>query len=388
MDDFELEQYFAKYEFSAKYLLGSSDAQTITMKTLFEDNEDEESLQLWNDLNFGYTESTGLPVLKQEVASMYEGLVADDILMFAGAEEAIYATMRALLKPDEHVVVILPAYQSLLTCAEDVVGKENCTGLDLVDREGKWVLPMKRLKKIVESKKTKMMIMNFPHNPTGALISHEEQLEIVEMARANDVIIFFDEVYRGLELNSQDRLPQMCTLYEKAFSLGVMSKSLGLPGLRIGWLASKNAEALRKIGDYKHYLSICNSAPSEVLSLMALRCQDKILARIHDIIRENLVIIDDFLAEFSDLFVWNPPVAGCIGLMHIKGDIDIDDFAQAMLQLGNVMILPGYLFPSINPDMSTRNTFRFGFGRSNFKEAMSAFSASIRKYRGANCSLA
>lgn len=387
MDPFHLEDYFAKYEFSAKYLLGSSDAQTLTMKELLEwGMEDPECAALWENLDLGYTESTGLPVLKKEIASNYEGLIDENILCFAGAEEAIYATMRTLLKPGDHVCCILPAYQSLLSVAQDVVGAENVTGLDLVDREGKWTLPMKALRKAVTSKQTKMMIMNFPHNPTGALISKEEQLEIVELARENDMWVFFDEVYRGLEIQPELMLPQMCTLYHKALSLGVMSKALGLPGLRIGWLASQSKEALTLIGNYKHYLSICNSGPSEVLALMGLRCQEKILARIHGIIQENLVVIDDFLAEFSDLFVWNAPVAGCIGLMHMKGDVDIDHFAQAMLENGSIMILPGYLFPATNPNISTRNSFRFGFGRSNFKEAMQAFSESIRKYRG-SCSV-
>ncbi len=181
------------------------------------------------------------------------------------------------------------------------------------------------------------------------------------------------------------KLPQMSTLYNKALSLGVMSKALGLPGLRIGWLASQSKEVLTLIGNYKHYLSICNSGPSEVLALMGLRCQEKILSRIHGIIAQNLVVIDDFMIEFGDLFVWNPPVAGCIGLMHMKGDADIDHFAKAMLESG-IMILPGYLFPSNNPNSTTRNSFRFGFGRSNFKEAMQAFSESIRKYRG-SCSV-
>ena len=386
MKEFELEQYFAKYEFSAKYLLGSSDAQTISMKQLLEwGMEDEECAELWNNLELGYTESTGLPMLKKEIASMYGGLAEENILCFAGAEEAIYATMRALLKEGDHVCCILPAYQSLISVAEDVVGSENVTGVDLVDRDGKWILPMKSLRRQVQ-KNTKLIIMNFPHNPTGALITHEEQKEIVELARENGTYIFFDEVYRGLEMQPELQLPQMCTLYEKALSLGVMSKAFGLPGLRIGWLASQDKNSLRLIGDYKHFLSICNSGPSEVLALMALRSREKILARIHSIIQRNLLIIDDFLLEFSDLFVWNAPVAGCIGLMHMKGNVDIDQFAQAMMEGGSVMILPGYLFPSNNPSLSTRNTFRFGFGRSNFKEAMEVFRAAIRRYRG-SCSV-
>jgi aspartate/methionine/tyrosine aminotransferase len=380
LDEFDLEVYFAKYEFSAKFLLCSSDAQTIKMKTLLQ-IADEESLSLWNNLDLGYTEAPGLPVLREEVAKNYEGLGADNILMFAGAEEAIYATMRSLLKPDDHVVCILPAYQSLYSVAADVVGKSNCKGIDLEDIDGKWCFPMKRLRKVINSR-TKMLVMNFPHNPTGAMITAEEQKELVEIAREHDLWIFFDEVYRGLELDTADRLPQMATMYEKAFSLGVMSKSLGLPGLRVGWLASKDSASLSEIANYKHYLSICNSAPSEVLSLMALRCQDKLLNRIHNIIAKNLTLIDAFLVEFADMFTWNPPLAGCIGLMTLKGDVDIDTFAGKMMEFGSVMLLPGHLFPSATPGgATTRNSFRFGFGRENFPEALEVFKRAIRRFR-------
>lgn len=386
LDEFDLEVYFAKYEFSVKYLLGSSDAESVKMSALLS-TADDECQALWDDLTLGYTEAPGLPILREEVAKNYEGMGSDDILMFAGAEEAIYATMRSLLQPDDHVVCILPAYQSLLSVAADVVGKKNCKGIDLVDEGGKWCFPMDRLRKVI-NERTKMVIMNFPHNPTGALISKEEQMEIVEIARENDLWIFFDEVYRGLERDPEMRLPQMCTVYEKGLSLGVMSKSLGLPGLRVGWLASKDSEALTKIANYKHYLSICNSAPSEVLSLIALRCQDRLLHRIHNIISKNLLIIDQFLQEFGDMFAWNPPVAGCIGLMIIKGNINIDEFVERMIEYGSVMILPGHLFPSADPGC-TRNSFRFGFGRSNFEEAMGVFTRAIRRYRndGGGCQL-
>ena len=386
LDEFELEVYFAKYEFNVKYLLCSSDAETVKMSTLLS-AADDECKELWENLSLGYTEAPGLPILREEVAKNYEGIGADDILMFAGAEEAIYATMRSLLEPGDHVICILPAYQSLLSVAADVVGRSNCKGLDLEDIDGSWKFPMKKLRKMISSK-TKMVIMNFPHNPTGAMISREEQQEIVEIARENDSWIFFDEVYRGLERNPEDRLPQMCTLYEKALSLGVMSKSLGLPGLRVGWLASKDSSAMTKIANYKHYLSICNSAPSEVLSLIALRCQDRLLRRIHGIISKNYAIIDRFLNEFGDMFVWNPPKAGCIGLMTLKGDVDIETFVEKMIEFGSVMVLPGHLFPSVDSGC-TRNSFRFGFGRQNFEEAMEVFSRCVRRYKneGGSCRL-
>jgi aspartate/methionine/tyrosine aminotransferase len=202
--------------------------------------------------------------------------------------------MRALLTPEDHVIVITPAYQSLLSVAAAAVSNDerNGDGITTIDVEvisNRWTIDINKIKLSIKNN-TKMMIMNFPHNPTGALLTKDEQNEIINICKEhkytcasnnnNDdgngngnsniiekeekgIILFFDEVYRGLEINHSNRLEPICTLYDKGISLGVMSKSLGMAGLRIGWLVTQNIEMLNSISMYKHYLSICNSGPGK-----------------------------------------------------------------------------------------------------------------------------
>ena len=118
---------------------------------------------------------------------------------------------------------------------------------------------------------TRLIAINFPHNPTGKLISKEKLNTLIEISRKHGIYLFSDEVYRLMERKEEIRLPQIADIYEKGLSLNVMSKAYGLPGLRIGWIASKDIELLDKMERMKHYLSICNSSPSELLSIIALK---------------------------------------------------------------------------------------------------------------------
>jgi aspartate/methionine/tyrosine aminotransferase len=230
-----------------------------------------------------------------------------------------------------------------------------------------------------------MLIMNFPHNPTGALLTAQEQLEVVELCKELDLWVFFDEVYRGLEMDPSQRLPPMCTLYNKAFSLGVMSKSLGMAGLRVGWLASQDKQALTKIAGYKHYLSICNSAPAEVLSLIALKQKDQLLDRNNGIIKENMVLVKAFLApdsKYSKYFEWAAPAAGCIGYMRFKGipgsDMTLSELADTLVTQHGCLLLPGEYFPSSTEGVYNDH-FRFGFGRKNFGECLQKLEMALDK---------
>lgn len=383
LPDFSLEIYFAKYEFAAKYLLCCSDAETFQLKEILSlCSEDPETRALWENLQLGYTESTGLPALREEIVKQYyQGLSLDEILCFAGAEEGIYATMRALLTEEDHVVVVTPAYQSLLSIPAAAVNNEKrggagITTIDLEVCDGRWSLNLDKLRACVKPGTTKMIVMNFPQNPTGALLTREEQLRVVDICKEMDLWVFFDEVYRGLERDVTTRLPPMCALYEKAFSLGVMSKSLGMAGLRIGWIASQDKSALAKIGAYKHYLSICNSAPSEIVSLIALKKKDSLLDRNNAIIAENMVLVEEFLSErkFGKYFEWAPPRAGCIGYMKFKGfpcsNMTLTELAHDLVTKYGCLLLPGMYFPS-SLEAVFDDHFRFGFGRKNFPECLS-----------------
>lgn len=265
-------------------------------------------------------------------------------------------------------------------------GDHNVTLVDL-DPHNNWALDLALLASQIRSN-TAMIVCNFPHNPTGAVLPHAVFHQLVALAQQHDLWIFFDEVYRGLEVRPETQLPSMCTSYAKSVSLGVVSKSLGLAGLRIGWLAMQDTEALASIANTKHYLSICNSAPSEVLALIAIRNKDVILHRNNELVRRNLALIDAFMAKYSAIFDWTPAVGGCTGFVHFKGlpcrpELSLDDFADICVKQYGVLILPGSKFPtSGNGAWDVKTYFRFGFGRDNFPEGLEQFEIAIQSIRG------
>lgn len=186
--------------------------------------------------------------------------------------------------------------------------------------------------------------------------------------------MFADEVYRYLEYREEDRLPWASDLYEDAVSLGVMSKSFGLPGLRIGWIATRNHSIMNKMAAFKDYTSICNSAPSEFLAIIALRHYQQIAGRNLQIIRENLDYIKPFLDEHRELLTWIPPQAGPIAFPRLNTGVALDEIARRLVDDRGVLILPGICYGVDKPH------FRLGFGRRNFQSGWDEFRKYIENY--------
>ena len=359
LDDFKLENYLAVREFSSRYLLGSSDAESRSMAEILA-MADEECLNIWNNMQLSYTETRGHPLLRKEISCLYaDSIKPKNVMTFTGAEEGIYATCHALLGSQDHVIVVTPCYQSLESVPASIC---DVTAIALA-YEKNWELDISAIKQAIRPN-TKLLVINYPHNPTGAIISKQQQSELIELARANDMWILSDEVYYYMELDPADRLPLIANVYQKGLSLGVMSKAFGLAGLRLGWIACQDTDALLRIDNMKHYLSICNSAPSEVLALMALRNKEEILQRNLEIMRSNIVLLDDFFNNHQDHFEWVRPKGGCIGFPKIKLDISSFDYCEQLLYEKGVVTLPGDIFNSSD------NHFRIGFGRRNMPEAL------------------
>jgi aspartate/methionine/tyrosine aminotransferase len=367
---FKLERYFARWEFVAPYLLCTSDIQGWEMNELLA-LADPDSRALWDNLTLGYTESLGHPLLRQEIARLYRGITPEQVITFAGAEEAIYITLRVLLRPGDHAVVTFPGYQSSYEVAEATGAQVSRWNLRLgigPDGQPRWAVDLDELRAMVQPN-TRLILVNFPHNPTGALLSHEEWAQVRQIAREAGCYLFSDEVYRFLEYDPADRLaaavdddPQIDT--GRALSLGVMSKPFGLAGLRIGWLALRDGELYRQIAAYKDYTTICSSAPSEILALIALRQKEAVLERCMKILRANLVHTTEVMAELADWIEWIPPQSGSIAFPRWKGSEPVDRFAERLVEAEGVLLLPGtvYDFPGSH--------FRFGLGRTNHTAAL------------------
>jgi aspartate/methionine/tyrosine aminotransferase len=368
LHDFALERFFARWEFTAELLLCASDVEGWPMSELLA-MADEDGLRRWRDLRLGYTESRGDPALRAEIATLYERVSADDVLVFAGAEEAIFAVHNVLLGPGDHAVVVSPAYQSLAEVAR-AAGAE-VSRVQLLEADG-WRLDVAQVRAALRPN-TRLILVNEPHNPTGSLSDRTTFDRLVDLAAESGARLVVDEVYRFLEFDPTDRLPAGADALDTSVSIGVMSKSFGLAGLRVGWVATRDRELLARLGAFKDYTTICNSAPSEVLALIALRARDRVLARNRAIVDANMRLLDEFFERWSGVFEWVRPRGGSIGFPRLLADVPVDTFAEALVRDTGVLILPGTLFAD------TGNRFRIGYGRTNLPDALERFEGYAEK---------
>ncbi|MEW5784119.1 MAG: aminotransferase class I/II-fold pyridoxal phosphate-dependent enzyme [Bacillota bacterium] len=352
---FKLERYFALYEFSVKYLLSPSDCESLSMQELLE-LADEECLRLWHDLKLGYTESAGHPLLLEEAAGFYGELSAADLLI-VNPEEGIMIAMQALLEEGDEVIVLEPSYQSL----QEIPRVLGCRVISwpLLVQDGRWQLDLDFLKAKL-TPRTKMITVNFPHNPTGFLPEKEVFLELLELAAVRGLYVFSDEIYRMLEHEAASRLPAAADVYAGAISLGGLSKSFGLPGLRIGWLATRDQKARKRFAVLKDYTSICSSAPGEILAVIALRAKEQIVRQKLATVLRNLNTARQFFNKHSGLFQWLEPKAGSTAFPRFLAARPVERFCRELVEQKNVMLLPGDVFDFPG------NHCRIGLGRENF----------------------
>jgi len=359
LPDFTLERYFARWEFNVRHSLCSSDLESWRLDELLA-LADDTGRALWRDLMLGYTESPGHPQLRAEIAGLYETVAPDEVLTFAGAEEAIFTVMNVMLGPGDHALVSWPGYQSLFAVAE-AAGAE-VTRVPLAEAAG-WALDLGALRRALRPS-TRLIAVNFPHNPTGALPDRATFAALVALAEEAGAVLFSDEVYRLLEQNPADRLPAAVDRSGGAVSLGVMSKAFGLAGLRVGWLATHDAALRRRCAAFKDYLTICNSAPSEVLALIALRARDTVLARGRALIATNLAHLDRFFADWAATLTWVRPRAGSVAFPRLRADLPIDRVCAELVEQEGVLLLPGSVFDYGG------NHSRLGFGRADLPQAL------------------
>ncbi|MCL4531146.1 MAG: aminotransferase class I/II-fold pyridoxal phosphate-dependent enzyme [Chloroflexi bacterium] len=365
---FKLERYFAKYEFNTKYLLCSSDCEAMTISDLlaFEPDAVEKFQQVW----LGYTESQGSPMLRQAICGLYQTIQPENVLVHTGAEEAIFLFMQAVLQSSDHVIAHWPCYQSLTDVARSI-------GCDVTlwkaHEENGWALDLDDLRKLLRPD-TKLIVVNTPHNPTGYLMARSDFRALHQIAAERNILLLCDEVYRESEYDPADRLPAGCDLGEYAVSLGVMSKTYGLAGLRIGWIATRNTEVHARMAALKDYTTICNSAPSEFLAELALRHRQKLVERNVGIIQRNLSVMDGFFERHANRFAWIRPRAGSMAFPRFLGG-DVGSFCDELVRKAGVLLLPGSMYDDAG------SHFRLGLGRRNLPEGVAHLEDFLAEYR-------
>jgi aspartate/methionine/tyrosine aminotransferase len=370
MADFELERFFARWEFAVRHLLCASDVEGWGMGELLA-LADDETTALWRDLRLGYTEAPGHPLLRREIAATFDTLAADDVLVCSGAEEGIFALVNVLLGPGDHAIVTWPGYQSLYEVAR--AAGADITLHELREADG-WAIDLETLRAQV-TPRTRLIVINAPHNPTGMLPSRETLHGIAAIAAAAGARLLVDEVYRGLEMDEGERLPAGADLGPHVVSLGVMSKSYAMAGLRIGWLATRDRDLLARVAAFKDYTTICASAPAEILALIGLRARDAVLARSRGIVLDNLARLDALFERWPDRLSWVRPRGGSIGFPRLLGGLDADAFAATLVEREGVLLLPGSRFG--HPG----NHVRIGFGRTDLPDAVAGLERELARTR-------
>ncbi|MFA6482978.1 MAG: aminotransferase class I/II-fold pyridoxal phosphate-dependent enzyme [Bacteroidales bacterium] len=367
LQPFLIERHFAKYEFSVPYQLSCSDCEPLSLPELLA-MASPDSVRLWENLSLSYTDSLGHPGLRKEIAGMYEDINQEDILVCV-PEEGIFLVMNSLMMPGDHLIVMSPSYQSLHEIATGI----GCT-VDRWEAGPSGFFKLDSLLPLI-SPSTRMLVINFPHNPTGAFISKEELVEISRFCDRHHIILFSDEMYRGLEHDPADRLPGATTLSMNCISLSGMSKSFALPGLRIGWLICRNREIREKLLMLKDYITICASAPSEILAIIALQSKGMILARNLSIINWNIKLVNEFVDRNCDQVSWNPPKAGSVALLNLLREPSAEKFCQRLLEKKEVLAIGAHLFGVDKPAV------RLGLGRVAFGEALGRVEAMLQEVR-------
>ncbi len=356
-EPFKLERYFAKYEFNVRYLISSSDCDGFSMNYVLSCAEHGE-LKLWNDLTLGYTDSQGHPLLREAIAKHYNSIEKEDVFVLSPGE-ANYFIMQLCLQRGDEVVCMLPSYQSLYQIAKNIGCKllywePNASGIFDVDDLASLV-----------SSKTRMIIVNFPHNPTGYYPSKDELTKIIAVASKHNTILFSDEMYHKLVHNTVNLNDSLCDLYDNAISLWGMAKSFGLAGLRIGWVATHNKALLHKMKLLRDYFTICNSAPSEILTMIALNNSERFIEVNLEKIRTNKHIFASFADRHSDLIIdYKEPMAGSTGFIKLNTGTSTLNYTQRLVEETGIMMVPAEMFEFGNTHI------RIGFGRENLQEAL------------------
>jgi aspartate/methionine/tyrosine aminotransferase len=377
MQEFALGAFLTRWGSVARHDLSASFAETLTLRDLLT-MATPDDLRRWQALDLGYPDPRGAVWLRQAIAADYAGLTEDAVLCFAGAQEALACAARAVLTAADHAIVVLPCYQPselAVTMAADTTG----VALDPDDR---WRLDLTKIAAAIRPT-TRLVAANFPNTPTGALIGRADLDALIALCRQHGLWLINDEVYRLIDRDPTTRLPPIATVYERGISIDAVSKSYGLPGLRVGWAACRDRTVLARMEAMKTVLSGCLAAPSEVLAHIAIQAQTLILSRNRALAEANLSLLRTFFMRHSALLTWDEPAGGVTAFPRYRGADGAEAFAAALAAEAGVLVLPGAVWRSpLAPVPEDR--FRIGFGRDGMAPALEAWGnfMALRSHHG------
>jgi aspartate/methionine/tyrosine aminotransferase len=351
------------FSLSNSFVEPLSNAELIKLSL---DRGDQEIVEAFHQHSLVYTDNGGSLDLRQAIAQLYgDSIAAENIVVFSGGQVALQTAAIALLDKDSHSIVFTPGYQSVLQAP--LHAGSQVTEIPLYPKDH-WQIDPKAVEAAIQAN-TKYMVINEPYNPAGTLMSRVLQQKLKDIAEKNDLYLLSDEVYRLLEHDRKDRLPTMADLYSKGLSAGTLSKPWGGCGITIGWLALQDLDLKQKLIDTQYFGTACPGRASEIQAIMTLRASDIIVEQKLKIIKHNLVLLDQFFENYSDLFEWVRPNAGAIGFVKFKGPLTAEELGEQLAQSG-ISIKPAYVFTGDN--IHYVDYFRIGFGEIVMPKALEA----------------
>ena len=364
--------FLGHWEFAAGHHLTASDAESLTIAELL-DLAGTSARQVFEELSLGYTPTSGTPPLLDAIGSTYERITPEHVLPFAGAQEAMFWTLQEIVGPGDHAVVTVPSYPSIETVI--VATGADVDGLPLRPEQS-WALDLAELERLLRPQ-TRLVAINFPNNPTGAVPDSGTFARLLELCEERGIRLFSDEIFRGLELDPQRRLPQAADRSDTAVSLNGMSKAYGLPGVRIAWIACRERSLLDRLERRKTYTSMCNAVPSEHLATLALQSREQILARNRGIIEQNIPVFERFFARWPDHLAWEAPRGGCVSFPALLTGEPTSSFCRRLVEEAGVVLLPADVYHSDLAQVPT-DRFRIGVGRRDPEPALAQLDRFLR----------
>ncbi len=353
---FALAAYLTRWAACAHHDLAASDSQTLPLAALLRLAGPEDVVR-WRNVGLGYADPRGAPWLRTAIAARYARLETKDVLVSAGVQEAVACVLRALLGPDDHAVAVVPVYQPSEMALTSLCA---ASGVPL-DPKQSWNLDLDRLAAAIRPN-TRLVLVNFPNSPTGATLDRAALDNLVALCRRHGLWLVNDEVYRQTDLDPERAAAPVVDLYERGISINGLSKGFGLPGLRVGWVACRDRNALDRILAVKSLLSSCLAGPSEVLAHVALRAEARITGRARAIGRHNHDRLGSLLDRHPDLFEPDEPRNLALACPRFRGEEGATAFARTVASEVGLLVLPSVLWrSSLAPVPEDR--LRLGLGR-------------------------
>lgn len=371
--NFKIEEWMNEYEDDAVYNLAETCVDSMTLRELAElGGETYESFfNNLSDRKLTYGHIEGSPEFRKTVAGMYKTMKPENIIAMNGAIGANFLLLYSLVEQGDEVISVHPTYQQLY----DVPESFGATVKPLELRAENNFLPdLDELRSLV-SDKTKLIIINNPNNPSGAVMDGTMLKQIVEIAESVDAYILCDEVYRGLLQDPDTDVPSIVDIYEKGISTSSMSKVLSLAGLRLGWVAARE-DVITECMKHRDYTTISCGMLDDILAVHALKNYNRIMERNLKIVRDNLKILDEWIQSEPGVS-YVKPQGGTTAIIQFDFDMSSVDFCTGLYYKNGAFLAPGSCF-------DLEGTVRIGYACSTkvLKEGLEKTSEYLKELEG------